>query len=141
MEWAEVDRAEENLQQWVEFDKVANVPEGKMKMANIKGVPVTVANVDGKFYAFNDRCPHMSAALHKGFLRGKVVICPLHYATFDVTTGKKLSEPVFKFPHEMASKLPIAFLQLFEEEGREIETYNLTTIEVKVEKDTIFVKV
>lgn len=88
MALVEVDKAE-NLQ-WVEFDKVTNVPLGTMKMVKIKDIPITVANVDGKFYAFNDRCPHTNAALHKGFLRGKVVICPLHYASFDVTTGKKL---------------------------------------------------
>ncbi|WXG41497.1 MAG: Rieske 2Fe-2S domain-containing protein [Candidatus Freyarchaeum deiterrae] len=139
MALVEVDKAE-NLQ-WVEFDKVTNVPLGTMKMVKIKDIPITVANVDGKFYAFNDRCPHTNAALHKGFLRGKVVICPLHYASFDVTTGKKLGDPVFKFPREMASKLSIALLQMFEEEGREIETYNLMTIEVKVEEGIIFVKI
>lgn len=41
----------------------------------------------------------------------------------------------------MASKLSIALLQMFEEEGREIETYNLMTIEVKVEEGIIFVKI
>jgi nitrite reductase/ring-hydroxylating ferredoxin subunit len=126
---------------WVEFDKVANVPKGKMKMVKQKGVPITVANVDGKFYAFYDRCPHMNGALHDGVLKGKVVTCPLHYATFDVTTGKKLSEPVFKFPPEIASKLPKEFMQMLEKEGREIETFDLLTAETKVEKDKIFVKI
>jgi nitrite reductase/ring-hydroxylating ferredoxin subunit len=127
--------------EWVEFEKVANVPKGKMKMVKKKGTPITVANVDGKFYAFYDRCPHMNAALHNGVLRGKVLTCPLHYATFDVTTGKKLSEPVFKFPPEIASKLPKEFMQMLEKEGRAIETLNLLTAEVKVEKDKIFVKI
>jgi nitrite reductase/ring-hydroxylating ferredoxin subunit len=126
---------------WVEFDKVANVPKGKMKMVKQKGVPITVANVDGKFYAFYDRCPHMNGALNKGVLKGKVVTCPLHYATFDVTTGKKLSEPVFKFPPELASKLPKEFMDMLEKEGREIETFDLMTVETKVEKDKIFVKI
>jgi nitrite reductase/ring-hydroxylating ferredoxin subunit len=127
--------------EWVEFDKVANIPKGKMKMAKKKGIPVTVANVDDKFYAFYDRCPHMNASLSNGVLKGKVLTCPLHYATFDVTTGKKLSEPVFKFPPELAAKLPKEFMQMMEKEGRAIETLNLMTAEVKVEKDKIFVKV
>ena len=126
---------------WTEFDKVANVPLGTMKMVKIKGLPITVANVDNKFYAFLDRCPHTNAALHKGLLKDNIVICPLHYATFDVITGKKLSDPKFKFPHEMASQLPFAMLQMFEEEGKEIETYNLLTFECKAEKGTIFVKI
>nr|MDO8081885.1 Rieske 2Fe-2S domain-containing protein [Candidatus Freyarchaeota archaeon] len=126
---------------WVEIDKVANVPKGKMKMVKKKDIPITVANVDGKFYAFYDRCPHMNAALHNGVLKGKVVTCPLHNATFDVTTGKKLSEPVFKFPPEIAEKVPKEFLKMLEEEGRKIETRYLITTEVKVEKDKIFVKI
>jgi nitrite reductase/ring-hydroxylating ferredoxin subunit len=112
-----------------------------MKMVKKKDLPVTVANVDGKFYAFLDRCPHMNAALHNGVLKGKVLTCPLHYATFDVTTGKKLSEPSFKFPPEIASKLPKEFMDMFEKEGRAIETRNLTITEVKVEKDKILVKI
>ncbi|WXG41495.1 MAG: Rieske 2Fe-2S domain-containing protein [Candidatus Freyarchaeum deiterrae] len=125
---------------WVEFDKVANIPKGKMKMVKKKGIPITVANVDDKFYAFYDRCPHMNGALHNGVLKGKVLTCPLHYATFDVTTGKKLSEPVFKFPPEIASKLPKEFMQMLEKEGREIETFDLVKTESKVEKDKIFIK-
>jgi len=112
-----------------------------MKMVKEKGVPITVANVDGKFYAFYDRCPHMNAALHNGVLKGKVVTCPLHYATFDVTTGKKLSDAVIKFPPEIASKLPKEFIQMMEKEGGEIETLNLMTVETKVEKDKIFIKI
>lgn len=99
-----------------------------------------MANVDDKFYAFYDRCPHMNGALHNGVLKGKVLTCPLHYATFDVTTGKKLSEPVFKFPPEIASKLPKEFMQMLEKEGREIETFDLVKTESKVEKDKIFIK-
>lgn len=129
------------VMEWVEFDKLENVPKGKMKMLKKKDVPITVANVDGKLYAFYDRCPHMNAALHNGALKDKILTCPLHYATFDVTTGKKLSEPVFKFPPELEKKLPKEFIQMFEKEGRAIETYNLVTTEVKVEKDKIFIKI
>lgn len=127
--------------EWAEFDKVENVPKDKMRMIKKKGIPITVANVDGKFYAFYDRCPHMNGALHNGVLKGKVVTCPLHYATFDVTTGKKLSDAVIKFPPEIASKLPPEFIQMMEKEGKEIETLNLTTVEVKVEKNTILVRI
>ncbi len=59
-------------------------------MVKKKGIPITVANIDDKFYEFYNRYPHMNAAFHNGVLKGKVLTCPLHYATFDMTTGKKL---------------------------------------------------
>jgi nitrite reductase/ring-hydroxylating ferredoxin subunit len=44
--------------------------------------------VDGKFYAINNFCPHEAVSLSEGTLKGAIVICPLHGAKFDVTTGK-----------------------------------------------------
>src|SRR5207249_3141662 len=55
---------------------------------------IFVANVDGAFYALQDACGHRQAPLSKGTLEGHVIECPLHFATFDVRTGKLLSGPV-----------------------------------------------
>jgi nitrite reductase/ring-hydroxylating ferredoxin subunit len=55
---------------------------------------VLLANVEGVFYALRDACGHRGASLVRGTLTGHVIECPLHYATFDVRTGKLLSGPV-----------------------------------------------
>lgn len=52
-----------------------------------------IANIDGKYYALDNRCGHSNAALSSGILNGNIVTCPLHAAEFDVTTGKKVKEP------------------------------------------------
>ena len=54
---------------------------------------VLLANVGGTFYALRDACGHRQAALSRGTIAGHVVECPLHYAQFDVRTGKLLSGP------------------------------------------------
>jgi 3-phenylpropionate/trans-cinnamate dioxygenase ferredoxin component len=41
-----------------------------------------------------DTCGHAGAPLSTGTLLGYVVECPLHFACFDVRTGKLLSGPV-----------------------------------------------
>jgi len=128
---------------WIEIEKTENVPKGTMKLVKTKGKGITVANVGGTFYAFSDRCPHMNSPLHLGVLKDNVVTCPLHYSTFDVTTGKKLSEPKMGMPQEMMAKLPEDFLQMFSQMGEimaKIETPDLKTYEVKVEGDCIFVR-
>ena len=54
---------------------------------------IVIANVDGTFYAVHDACGHRGAPLSRGTLTGYVIECPLHFATFDVRTGKLLSGP------------------------------------------------
>ena len=74
----------------------------------------SLANVDGAFYALRDVCGHRQrAALEGRRSTGYVVECPLHYACFDVRTGKLLSGPA----------------------SADVPTY-----EVEVKGDTVYVK-
>jgi nitrite reductase/ring-hydroxylating ferredoxin subunit len=85
----------------VTFVKVAqtiDIPAGKLMHVEIDGKEILVANVEGKFYAVGDRCPHMSALLSKGILNNTIVTCPRHFASFDVTTGKVISGPTQGLP-------------------------------------------
>jgi 3-phenylpropionate/trans-cinnamate dioxygenase ferredoxin component len=66
---------------------------GAMTWVVIDRERVLLANVEGVFYAMQDACGHRQAPLSKGVLAGHVIECPLHYACFDVRTGKLLSGP------------------------------------------------
>ena len=48
---------------------------------------VALFNVDGRFHAVSNRCPHRGGPLGQGFVDGAEVSCPWHNWTFDVTTG------------------------------------------------------
>jgi len=61
--------------------------------AEIGSLAVGVFEVDGELYAVDDICPHAHARLTQGFTEGCEVECPLHGATFDVTTGRRRSGP------------------------------------------------
>jgi nitrite reductase/ring-hydroxylating ferredoxin subunit len=74
------------------FVKVAAVPEimeGEMKI--VCGGRVVVANVAGRFHAFDNICPHAEGPLGEGFLDGLTVECPWHNGQWDITTGKGLT--------------------------------------------------
>ncbi|RMF90309.1 MAG: Rieske (2Fe-2S) protein [Methanobacteriota archaeon] len=130
----------ENPMEWIEAGKADDVPEGSMKLVEAGGVKITLAKVEGSIYAFNDRCPHMSAPLHLGKLVGKQLICPLHFAGYDVTTGKKLTEP--RLP-----SLPGPLKRLMKDAERsmeimaQIEAHDLETYETKVEDGRVMVRV
>ena len=127
---------------FVEVAKTGEVELGKMKSVDVNGVAVLIANVDGKFYAMDDRCGHMNAMLSMGKLRGKIVVCPFHFAEFDVTTGQKIKDPeeesfgdMSKFPEDL-QKFMIYAKKLVDP----VKTYDMQTYEIKVENDKIFVR-
>ena len=127
---------------FVEVAKTREIEQGKMKSVEVKGVNILLANVDGKFYAMDDRCGHMNALLSMGTLRGKIVVCPFHFAEFDVTTGQKTKDPQSE-SFENLGKLPEdmqKFLIYAKKLVDPVKTYDMQTHEVKVEGDKIFIR-
>ena len=80
--------------EFVAVARTADIPPGAMKCVAVERNRVLIANVDGIFYAIGDMCGHRRAPLSAGILDGYLVECPLHYAIFDVRTGKFVVGPV-----------------------------------------------
>jgi nitrite reductase/ring-hydroxylating ferredoxin subunit len=66
----------------------SDIAKGSMKGFTVNNRQILVANVDGNFYAMDAVCSHMQGYLPDGKLEKNVVICPVHHARYDVTTGK-----------------------------------------------------
>ena len=103
----------EPSEDFVSVAKVADIPAGSMKCVSVDRNRVLLAHVDGRFYAISDICGHRNAPLSRGKLDGHVVECPLHFAQFDVRTGKLVDGPV---------------------------SADIACYETRVEGDTVFVK-
>jgi len=71
----------------------ADVPPGGAVVVEVAGHRIAVFNVDGAFYAIDDRCTHEEASLAEGAHHGGIVACPRHGSRFDVRTGRVLSLP------------------------------------------------
>ena len=95
-------------------------------------------------YALNDRCGHMNALLSMGNIANdNIVTCPFHGARFDITTGRKVKEPVLTPSQEM-EPLPQKWQKFMEYAGQlmsHIKTYDQQTYETKVDGDLIKIKV
>jgi 3-phenylpropionate/trans-cinnamate dioxygenase ferredoxin subunit len=72
---------------------LASVPAGEMRVFELSGTKLNVANTGGQLYAFDDTCTHMGCSLARGKLDGTVVTCACHGSQFDVTTGAVLRGP------------------------------------------------
>ena len=105
---------------FVEVARVDDIPPGNMKHVEVGGKEIVIVNANGKFYALNDRCAHMNAPLSMGNLTGNIVTCPFHGARFDITTGKKVKEPILTPSQEM-EPLPKTWQLYLEHAGQDSE--------------------
>lgn len=73
----------------------ADVPVGEGIRVEVEGLPepVAVFNDAGRFYALSDTCSHAEASLADGEVKDCQVECPLHWARFDLVTGRPRSLP------------------------------------------------
>ena len=75
---------------------VDELPPGSRAVVEIEDRYIALFNVEGRYYAIEDRCTHDDGPLAEGELYGTVIECPRHGATFDITTGAVLSMPAVK---------------------------------------------
>ncbi|HUJ79178.1 MAG TPA: Rieske 2Fe-2S domain-containing protein [Nitrospiria bacterium] len=78
--------------------KVASVAElqpGGMKLLSLAGIGLAVFNIEGRFYAIRNRCPHEGGPVATGPLKGTIITCPRHGWQFDLTTGQSTNRGAF----------------------------------------------
>lgn len=72
---------------------IDSLAPGNGRTVEVQGRRFALWNLDGRFYAMDDACPHRGGPLGAGVLQDGRVHCPLHGWAFDPTTGACLSQP------------------------------------------------
>lgn len=95
--------------------KTADLKEGEKKRVVVDGREICVYHLSDGFFATDNVCSHARASLAEGMiLDDHVIECPRHGSQFAIRTGTVISLPAF---------VPIR------------------TFDVKVENDTVFLRV
>jgi nitrite reductase/ring-hydroxylating ferredoxin subunit len=71
----------------------ADVAPGSARKVGAGKAALAVFNLDGEFYATDDRCTHGFASLSAGVIAGDQVTCPWHGGAFDIRTGAPVNPP------------------------------------------------
>ncbi len=88
----------------LDVSPVEELPPGSVKIVYAGSLAVGVYNLNGEFYALEDRCSHDDGPLCEGDFDAEegVAICPRHGANIDIRSGRALTlpavEPVNTFP-------------------------------------------
>lgn len=89
-----VDTAPITAQRRALLGRVADFPAGKCHRVELEDPgPVLVVRLEDGFRAADDRCPHVASALSEGFVEGGRIICPVHFAEFDLKSGQPFRAP------------------------------------------------
>ena len=79
----------------IDVGPVEDLPRGSVKIVHAGEISVGVYNLDGEFYAIEDRCSHDDGPLCEGEFdpEERYAICPRHGARIDIPTGRPLTLP------------------------------------------------
>ena len=79
----------------VELCNSADVLEGEIFKVAPAGAPaVALTRHEGNLFVFPDTCPHADESLSEGWVEDGRVICGVHFAEFELGSGKAHNEPV-----------------------------------------------
>jgi 3-phenylpropionate/trans-cinnamate dioxygenase ferredoxin subunit len=89
--------------------KASEIAPGERRLVEVKGHSIGLFNVNGRFVAALNLCPHELAPVCKGRVggttlpsppgeyrwgrEGEILACPWHGWEFDLTTGRALPDP------------------------------------------------
>jgi nitrite reductase/ring-hydroxylating ferredoxin subunit len=74
-----------------EFVRVADrrsIAPGQAKNVSVGRYEVAIFHTGGRFYAYENACPHQGAPIVDGLLEGPMLTCSWHAWCFDLRTGK-----------------------------------------------------
>jgi nitrite reductase (NADH) small subunit len=76
----------------VSLGPVVEIPVGEGRAYAVQGRQVAVFRMrDGSVRALDAVCPHRGGPLSDGLADNRVVICPLHSYTYDLSTGEEVA--------------------------------------------------
>ncbi len=76
------------LSRFVDVAGLDELPKNAMKLVDLLGQKIIVANTGREIVAFAQTCPHANGHLDQGRLRGRNVVCPVHYYIWNVRSGE-----------------------------------------------------
>ena len=81
--------------------KVAEIDQlavGQRRLVTVGGREIALFRAGGRYYALDDRCPHMGESLSLGNVRDGMVICNRHLWAFRLSDGTCPDAPTLRAP-------------------------------------------
>ena len=97
---------------FVKVAKIDDLPPGGTKQVRVRKDDVLLVNVEGTIHACDAICTHQLYPLRNGDLDGEEIVCALHGAIFNVTTGEAVTEPATRPLRTFEVKVEDSFIMV-----------------------------
>ncbi len=81
-------RAVGHMTEWIDAGPLEPTHPDEVRTLTHEGRLLAVAHTEGRWYAFDDVCPHHDCPLADGYLAGTTIECDCHGSVFELTTGQ-----------------------------------------------------
>lgn len=102
-------------QEWIAAAQCANIDEDDTYAVEVDGREICLYNVEGEYFATDNKCTHGDADLSEGLIQdGYMIECPLHEGMFDIRSGQPMSAPCTEAIrcHELRVQDGVIYLRL-----------------------------
>jgi 3-phenylpropionate/trans-cinnamate dioxygenase ferredoxin component len=82
--------------EWIDVGAADSVSETVALAVEVDGYPIVVVRCGDALLAVEDRCTHDGESLAGAEIEGCEIICPRHFAHFDLRTGEALTPPAYE---------------------------------------------
>lgn len=84
------------MSEWIAVTSVRGFEPGSRETFDIEGVQGLLLNVNGEYFAIENKCSHAEVELNDGVVEEETIACPLHGAKFCLKSGKALTPPAYE---------------------------------------------
>lgn len=81
------------MSDFVKVASTSDVPANGTHCVKLGNKRICLINLEGDIHAVDDMCSHAEASLCEGEVAGHEIVCPLHFATFNIMTGEATGPP------------------------------------------------
>jgi 3-phenylpropionate/trans-cinnamate dioxygenase ferredoxin subunit len=82
--------------EWLDVGSEAQISQTAPLSVEIEGYAVVIVRCGERLFAVEDRCTHDGENLAGAEVEGCEIICPRHFARFDLRTGEALTPPAYE---------------------------------------------
>lgn len=94
---------------WIDVGSADAVTPDAPLTTEVDGYDIVIARCGGQLFAVENRCTHDGETLSGGEIENCEIICPRHFARFDLRTGDALTPPAYE---------PIRTFNVRQQDGR-----------------------
>jgi len=103
------------MAEWVDVAAVGEIAPGSYKVVDVDDAMILVFNIDGEYFAVDDVCSHDGSPLSGGKVEGCEIVCPRHFARFNIKTGEVTAPPAYEGIHTFPVRVQDSTIQVMDD--------------------------